>query len=142
MTTETSGEILTLTTDQCWELLDRLRLGRLAVGAAGTIDIMPVNFVPHKGKIYFRTSRGTKLATLTVSPRVAFETDEVSHGTARSVVVHGVARELERDEEEQEIDRLDLLPLIPGPKFSFVEITPTSISGRQFEVAAEPGRYW
>lgn len=118
-----------------------MELGRLAVSAAGSIDILPINYVVYKDKIYFRTAPGTKLASLTVNRNVAFEIDEVQDGTARSVVVHGTARELDRSDEKDEIDALPLTPWIPTLKYSFVEITPTDITGRQFDIAPEPERY-
>ncbi|GAB3266805.1 pyridoxamine 5'-phosphate oxidase family protein [Arthrobacter pigmenti] len=141
MTTETSGAVVSLSSGQCWEFLQRMVLGRLAVSAAGTIDILPINYVVHQDKIYFRTAPGTKLASLTVNRNVAFEVDEVRDGTAKSVVVHGTARELDRSAEKDEIDALPLTPWIPTLKYSFVEITPTDLTGRQFDIAPEPERY-
>lgn len=141
MSTDTSREVVSLSTGQCWEFLKRAELGRLAVSAAGSIDILPINFVVHNEKIYFRTAPGTKLASLTVNRQVAFETDEVRHGMARSVVVHGEARELSLSAEKDEIDSLPLTSWIPTVKYSFVEITPAEITGRQFDIAPEPERY-
>lgn len=67
--------------------------------------------------------------------------DEVRDGTARSVVVHGTARELDAAAEKDEIDSLPLRPWIPTVKYNIVEITPSEITGRQFDIGPEPERY-
>lgn len=141
MTTGTFGAVESLSTEECWAFLERTELGRLALSAAGSIDIMPINYIVHNGKLYFRTAPGTKLALLTINHNVALEIDEVRDGTARSVVVHGAARELDGTAEKDEIDSLPLRPWIPTVKYNFVEITPSELTGRQFEIGPEPERY-
>ncbi|MFH8250225.1 pyridoxamine 5'-phosphate oxidase family protein [Microbacterium sp. B2969] len=65
-----------LTDDQCWNLLARCSLGRLAVAIDGQPEIFPVNYVVDGPRVLFRTAPGSKLAELTANPRVAFEVDE------------------------------------------------------------------
>lgn len=130
-----------LSRDEAWELLEGSRFGRLAVSVANQPDVFPLNYVTSADRIWIRTNPGTKLAELTVNSLVAFEVDEVSGGTAWSVVAKGTARVVES---QTEIDAADLLPLEPWVKtrkWTYVEVTPTSVSGRKFLLGAEPERY-
>jgi nitroimidazol reductase NimA-like FMN-containing flavoprotein (pyridoxamine 5'-phosphate oxidase superfamily) len=127
--------------EECWDLLSRGRLGRLALAVGGEVDIFPVNFVVSDRSLMFRTAPGSKLFELSVNPRVAFEVDEYNDDMAASVVVKGMA---ERVEAQEEIDRADALPLrpwIPTLKYRWVRIAPVSVSGRRFVRSGEPDRY-
>ena len=135
------GAVHHLNEDECWALLSRASLGRLALTVRGELDLFPVNFVVDDRTLMFRTAPGTKLAELSANPRVVFEADEYDDDEAASVVVKGLA---ERVEQQSEIDAADALPLrpwIPTLKYRWVRITPASISGRRFARAPEPDRY-
>jgi nitroimidazol reductase NimA-like FMN-containing flavoprotein (pyridoxamine 5'-phosphate oxidase superfamily) len=127
--------------DECWNLLARGELGRLATAIQGTPEIFPVNYVTDGGRVLFRTAPGSKLAELTVNPRVAFEVDEYDAASAASVVVKGVAEHLELQREIDEADALPLAPWLPTLKYRWVRIVPTSITGRRFSRGPEPDRY-
>ena len=131
-----------LTDDQSWEVLQRSSYGRLAVSVSGRPDIYPINFIAHNAVLLMRTNPGTKLAGLTVNDRVAFEVDHVTDEEAWSVVVEGTARVIVSQSEIDEADRLPLKPWIPTHKYTYVEITPTRVSGRHFELGEEPERYF
>ncbi|MEQ1738091.1 MAG: pyridoxamine 5'-phosphate oxidase family protein, partial [Rhodoglobus sp.] len=64
-----------LTEQQCWRLLSRARVGRLALAVDGQVDIFPVNFLINDDRIFFRSAPGSKLSGLAASPTVAFEAD-------------------------------------------------------------------
>lgn len=117
------------------------QLGRLVVRRADDFDIFPINFVVDDGKIYVRTSEGDKLFTMALNNDVAFEADHVSDSLAWSVVVKGTARLLDKNAEIQHADTLPLRPWLPTLKYRYVEIVPTTISGRQFHLGEEPERY-
>lgn len=127
--------------DECWNLLARGELGRLATAIQGTPEIFPVNYVTDGGRVLFRTAPGSKLAELAVNPRVAFEVDEYDAASAASVVVKGVSEHLELQHEIDEADALPLAPWLPTLKYRWVRIVPTSISGRRFARGPEPDRY-
>lgn len=135
------GIVDRLSEDECWELLSRASLGRLALNVRNELDIFPINFVTHDGAILFRTAPGTKLAELTANPRVVFEADEYDERSAASVIVKGVAEEMQHQSEIDAADALPLVPWIPTLKYRWVRIVPTSITGRRFERAPEPDRY-
>lgn len=130
-----------LTLETCWELLRTADLGRIAVSFQGEPEITPVNFIAVGERLLLRTSQGTKLLKLTINERVAFETDFVGPHTAWSVVAKGTARVIESQDEIYEADQLPLRPLVPTLKYTWVEITPTEISGRRFLLGPEPERY-
>lgn len=130
-----------LSEDECWNLLARGEIGRLALAVQSEPDIFPVNYVVDGPRVLFRTAPGSKLAELSVNPRVAFEVDEFDGTFAASVVLKGVAERLELQREIDVADALPLTPWIPTLKYRWVRIAPTSITGRRFERGPEPDRY-
>jgi uncharacterized protein len=79
-----------LSTDECWALLGRNHVGRLAF-FHGAVDIEPVHYVAAGDKwLFVRSAEGTKIEAFAHHPYVAFEVDEID-GTFdwRSVVAHG-----------------------------------------------------
>lgn len=137
-TGETFNPILPLDSTAVWELLGALPFGRLAVQAAGMVDIFPVNYVAKDHKLYFRTAQGTKLASLVVNNQVAFEVDRVVGDHVHSVVVHGRARRLETQAEREAAEQLPLKPWAPTYKYHFVVIDVDSATGREFTMTTEP----
>lgn len=139
--TESHNPTTTMSQDEALQRIGTAKLGRLVVHAADELELFPVNFVVHDGKIYFRTAEGTKLFSLALDRRVLFEADAVDGDRAWSVVVKGAARRLESSEEIQQAEKLPLRPWLPTLKYNFVEITPAEVSGRDFELGEEPERY-
>jgi nitroimidazol reductase NimA-like FMN-containing flavoprotein (pyridoxamine 5'-phosphate oxidase superfamily) len=125
-----------LDVEQCWALLASAEVGRLAVAAAGDIDIFPINFTLDDGTVLFRSAEGTKLIEVVMSGRVAFEVDgyEPDHGQAWSVVLKGVAKVLDRFDDIYHAQDLPLFPWNASPKERFVRIVPTKLTGRRFMV--------
>ena len=135
------AQVISLDEPEMWALLDKTPMGRLAVAAAGELDIFPVNYIVDDGSLLFRTAAGTKLVELTVNAMVAFEIDGWDDTTAWSVVVKGSAARLDRQAEIDRADTLPLTPWIPTLKYTYVRVNPTSLSGRSFRVGPEPERY-
>lgn len=135
------GDIVELTAHDCWQLLGAHQLGRIAVTAAGTVDIFPINYaIDDRPAIYFRTAPGTKLLELAINDRVAFEIDGHDDTEAWSVVVKGRAERVERQSEMDAAELLGLSPWIPTLKYRWVRIHPTEITGRKFTLGPEPSR--
>ncbi len=126
---------------ECWELLELAPFGRIALAAAGEIDIFPVNFVVHEGALYLRTAPGTKLVELSVHPLVAIEVDGWDEGEAFSVVAKGEAERLEHAADIDAAERLPLHPWVPTLKYRWVRICPTEVTGRRFRRGPEPERF-
>ena len=129
-----------MSTEECWEFLQRHELGRLAFHLADEVHITPINYAvdhdPVTGhrSLLFRTAEGTKLLGVVMNPDVAFEVDELVAETAASVIVRGRARRLEEDEAHR-AENVPLRPWVATPKWDVVEIEVTDISGRHFELA-------
>jgi nitroimidazol reductase NimA-like FMN-containing flavoprotein (pyridoxamine 5'-phosphate oxidase superfamily) len=130
-----------LSRDDAWQLLMSEKVGRLAVSVRNQPDIFPVNYVGHDGNVYFRTAEGTKLLELTVNANVAFEADGYDETNAWSVVVIGTAWAIESQGTIDILNALPLHPFAPTLKYVWVEITPTDVRGRSFEMGDEPERY-
>ena len=141
MNIDDTNPVEILSEDDCWELLLSANLGRLAVSVGGIPDIYPVNFVASDKRLLFRTTEGTKLLELTVNNNVAFESDGVGREQAWSVVAKGMARIRDTRAEIDAAEELPLRPLVPTLKYTWVEITPRSLSGRRFTIGPEPDRF-
>jgi nitroimidazol reductase NimA-like FMN-containing flavoprotein (pyridoxamine 5'-phosphate oxidase superfamily) len=141
MFTHANGDpVLELDDEQCWKLLDGTKHGRLVVSVAGEPDIFPVNFVTSDRKIYLRTAPGNKLAQLTINSAVLVEADGVLSDEAWSVVLRGTARVLSKSAELAAVEELGLKSWVPTLKDFYVEIVPTSVSGRHFQLGEQPER--
>lgn len=129
-----------LSDDEAWALLEGESLGRLAFAVAGLPDILPINYCAADRKLYFRTAGGSKLLGLTINQNVAFEIDQVDGDVARSVVVAGVARRLETNDEIDFAEGLPLRPWVPTLKYNYVEIEPSHVGAREYHLGPEPER--
>ena len=124
--------IVELSTQECWEILDRERFGRLAVAVNGDPDIFPINFLVDDQKLLMRTAPGTKLTELVINSAVAVEADGRDGDTAWSVVLKGVARMVDSFSETYSDDGKSLETWLPSEKPIYVEIIARSMSGRRF----------
>jgi uncharacterized protein len=129
-----SGDAPTvLTPDECWEMLRRHELGRLAFRLVDELHITPVNYAVDHQTLLFRTAAGDKLLGVVMGSEVAFEIDERDEETARSVVVRGRARLLD-EHEAHRAEELPLRPWVGNHKENVVEIAPETVSGRAFHL--------
>ena len=137
---EDGNPILNLDDEQAWKLVEGTKHGRLVVTVAGEPDIFPVNYVVGGRKLILRTAPGNKLAELTINSKVLFETDGVLSDEAWSVVLRGTARVLDKSADIAAAEALGLKSWVPTLKDFYVEITPTSVSGRHFLLGEQPER--
>ena len=132
--------ITRMSTEECWDFLDRHELGRLAYHLLQEVHIVPVNYAvehdPGTGRrvLLFRTAEGSKLIAVIMNSDVAFEADEMVQDTASSVIVRGRARVLD-EHEEHRAENVPLRPWVATPKYNVVEVEVTEISGRHFELS-------
>jgi uncharacterized protein len=136
----TATGMLELGAAECWRLFRTQEVGRLAVSIANFPDIFPVNYVVDGQSIVFRTGAGTKFAAAVLGRGIAFEIDgyDPIAGDAWSVVLKGVAREIEHMVEYFDAEELPLFPWHASPKPDFVRLEPTEVTGRSFHVVARP----
>lgn len=133
--------ILVLDDEQCWKLLENTQHGRLVLTAAGETDVFPINYRAHDGLLLLRTAPGTKLAELTINENVVFQADGITSDEAWSVVVKGRARVLEQGSDITAAEALNLKTWIPTLKDFYVEIKPSRVSGRHFNLGEQPERF-
>ena len=122
-----------LTKGECFELLAREHLGRVAVADDRGPVVFPVNFVLDRHMVVFRTGEGTKLAAACHGSRVAFEIDgaDAAAHTGWSVLVRGEAAEVTDPAELARLRKLQLEPWAPGAKAHYVRILPAALTGRR-----------
>lgn len=129
---------------ECWSLLRKHQVARLAVDVAGRPDIFPINYVVDGNQLVFRSGAGTKLAAAVLGRHVAVEIDglDATDRSVWSVVVKGTARHISHMEERFAVEDLPLYPWIASDKPNFVSIEPQLVTGRRFHVVdgVEPGR--
>lgn len=141
MDSNQDSAVLAMSIDECWNLLARCELGRLATSVNDIPDIFPVNYVVDGPSVLFRTAPGSKLAEISANRQVAFEVDEYDDAQAASVVIKGPAKRLELQSEIDAADALGLASWAPTLKYRWVRIAAHSVTGRRFERAPEPARY-
>jgi nitroimidazol reductase NimA-like FMN-containing flavoprotein (pyridoxamine 5'-phosphate oxidase superfamily) len=142
-------EVEHLDETESWKLLAGTPVGRLGIATARGADIYPVNYTVDQGAdtgpmIVFRTGPGTKLAGLAQHPDVAFEADgiDATDHTGWSVVVKGRAEQLRAvhdPDERHRVEELPMSPWHPGPKWHWVRIVPSEVSGRRLSHPADTG---
>ncbi len=135
----TQPGIEVLSDEECWQLLERTSVGRLAVDVGGQPDIFPINYLVDDGTLVFRSGAGTKLAAAVLMHHIAFEIDgyEPDAHTAWSVIIKGRADLIEKMDDVWQAEDLPLFPWLATPKPNFVRITPQSVTGRRFHVVDE-----
>lgn len=124
-----------MTEDECWDRLRGTTFGRLATAAVGDVQITPINYVVHDGRLVMRTAEGGKLASLVVQSRVAIEIDEVHETTAWSVLGKGDAHMVHNMDEADDLEQAGLQPWVDTRKEVFVVIELDEVSGREFQLS-------
>lgn len=114
-------------------MLREQEFGRLAFTIADEQHLTPINYAVDGETLLFRTAPGTKLLAVVLGGEVAFEIDDFSGETAESVVVRGRARHLEEDEAHR-AENVPLRPWVGPEKYDVVEIAPTDVTGRRFQL--------
>jgi uncharacterized protein len=127
-----------LTKSECFELLAREHLGRVAVVDDLGPVVFPVNFVFDRHMVVLRTDEGTKLDAAIKGSRVAFEIDGADPATCTgwSVVIRGEAVEVTNPAALARLRKLPLRPWAPGAKAHYVRILPAALTGRR--ISAPP----
>lgn len=128
-------ELVVLGTRECWALLRSVRVGRLAFTDRALPAIRLVNFTLNGGELTIWSRPGGKIAALQ-GQVVAFEADEIDHGTRTGWTVEVLGK--------AEVFPADGLPLpadpswVPGPLDHVIRIDVQRISGRRL-APAQPG---
>jgi uncharacterized protein len=125
-----------LTVDRCLSLLERHRVGRLAVVDDEGPLILPVNYLLDRGTVILRSDPGLKVDLANEHEAAAFEIDGVDH-TRRlgwSVLVRGRLSQVTDPEELARLNALELAPYVGGDKAHLLRLDSRSMTGRRIIV--------
>ena len=121
---------------ECLELLAGSHFGRVAISRGDDAPIIrPINYVfdQRSQSVVFRTMSGTKLHGLVHAREAAFEIDEIEPGgrTGWSVVISGVAEEIENPSEIRRLLKIGLEVWAPGDLSYWARVRARTVSGRR-----------
>ncbi|EXG82485.1 pyridoxamine 5'-phosphate oxidase family protein [Cryptosporangium arvum] len=125
-----------LETEQCLALVRGERLGRVGFVRAGTVEVLPVNYVLLGTTIAFKSGYGSKLGAALDGAPITFEVDGVGYTGALplgwSVVVKGTAGFLADDERTALLLAGAPLPSLPSAAATgrWIVIRAEEITGR------------
>lgn len=133
-----------LAKSECFGLLARQHVGRVAVVDDRGPVVFPVNYLLDRHTVVFRTDEGTKLAAAGTRSPVAFEIDGTDAGTCTgwSVVVRGEAVEVTDPAELARLRQLPLHPWAPGAKRRYVRVLPAQVTGRRITPPSGAVSHW
>lgn len=127
--------IVHLSEQECWELLERQRVGRLAYHLVDEVHVVPVNYLVDDREgtrsLVFITAEGNKLLAAELRSAVALEIDELGDDGAWSVLVRGRLNHLGEPEEDQ-VEALPLRSWVPALRYDVIELVPHAVTGRRF----------
>jgi nitroimidazol reductase NimA-like FMN-containing flavoprotein (pyridoxamine 5'-phosphate oxidase superfamily) len=128
--------------EECWQLVARQPIGRIAVLVDGLPEIFPINHAVDNRTVVFRTDKGSKLFGLNRSQMVCFEVDGVDEHEQLgwSVMVKGRAVPVATARAMAEVATLPVHPWAPGGKTHWVRIQPVEVTGRRIRPGTEPER--
>lgn len=130
-----TGSIQELDAEECRELLEVGRFGRVALDGDDDLELLPVNYAFADGVVMLRTTAGSTLASIVDGRRFVFEADhhDDTYQTGWSISVRGPA---ELADDEQVGDFGGRLPVswAGGGDGVYVAITVERMSGRRVRV--------
>ena len=130
--------------EECFSLLHRNSIGRVAVSLGEIPAVFPVNYHALNGAIYFFTAEGTKLDAAARGAMVAFQIDhfDVQFHHGWSVLAVGVATEVEEPLIRELAAHFPLQPWAPGTRSHLVQIWPDFVSGRRITFGRDGPGTW
>lgn len=146
MSTITGSRTLeALDLQECWALLARDTVGRIAYTNGDRTFVLPVNYVVSGSDVLVRTDPESALGRAVAGRVVAFEVDKIDRATHTgwSVLVQGLASATDLSAEPPRPSLAGLEPWAEGERQLLVRIEVDAISGRRL-VSPEPGarRRW
>jgi nitroimidazol reductase NimA-like FMN-containing flavoprotein (pyridoxamine 5'-phosphate oxidase superfamily) len=141
MTTE--SVLSQLDEDECYRLISRGGIGRIAFSGRFGLTVLPVNYQLYDKTVVFRTAQdspmGEDLRTdiANAEYKVAFEIDEINLAERGgwSVLIQGAAHHVDSESERESLLRAGVEPWPGGTREHFIRILPTLITGRRIRPA-------
>ncbi|MGA7269727.1 MAG: pyridoxamine 5'-phosphate oxidase family protein [Acidimicrobiia bacterium] len=127
------AQMTILTSEECFELLGSVPVGRIAFVADGRLQIFPVTFAVSDDRVVLRSAIGSKLDAAEMARDVAFEADQWrdEDRSGWSVMIEGQVRAVTDENRIAALERLDLEPWLAGTNMRWIEIVVSDISGRR-----------
>lgn len=131
---------------ECFWLISRYEVGRIAYSGRFGPTVLPVNYRLHEGTILFRTAVGSPMdadlrtGISDAEYKVAFEVDEVDAKLREgwSVLIQGSAHHVDSQSEREALRHVGVEPWPGGERELFIRIIPTRVTGRRIRRAAPP----
>src|SRR6266508_849569 len=117
---------------ECWHLLERGGVGRIAFTSGDELVVLPVNCAVHDGRLVIRTAPSTALARH-ADGHVTFEIDRIDDGMHEgwSVMVAGRAEVVTEPSLHLLAETTDVEPWAGGPRDLYVVVRPDEVTGRR-----------
>lgn len=133
--TRGGGRLAELPPYDCWALLARVQVGRVAWCRPDGPGVVPVNLAVVDGALWFRASPESALVRECRGQRVAVEVDDidVASRSGWSVVVVGVAEVVDGDDAPESLHLLEVWPA--GDRTSYVRVESHEVTGRRLQPA-------
>jgi uncharacterized protein len=131
-TSPSQPTLVALSPYECWQLVEEpVGIARVVWTHDGAAAVVPVNYTVADGSLWFQTSPGSRLARECQGHQVLVEIDSLDAVTQSgwSVIVTGVAQNVEPDEVPDILGGLQVWPR--GPHTLFVRVEPDEITGRR-----------
>lgn len=126
------AELVDLSMDECWKLIEGVELARLAWNSGTGPIVLPVNFVVHEHAVWMRTTAYSAVAEEVDESQVAVETDDIDNETHTgwSVLLRGRAEVLYHEDQVPEaVQSLHSWP--SGARPLWVRLRPDVVTGRR-----------
>jgi nitroimidazol reductase NimA-like FMN-containing flavoprotein (pyridoxamine 5'-phosphate oxidase superfamily) len=120
-----------LSREECWTLLARERVGRLAYRLVDEVHVVPVNYAVRGESLLVATGEGNKLLAAELQAEAAVEIDDLAGEEAWSVLARGRLEHLPEDATD-ELDDVVASSWLRTLKYDVVRLVPTAVSGRRF----------
>jgi nitroimidazol reductase NimA-like FMN-containing flavoprotein (pyridoxamine 5'-phosphate oxidase superfamily) len=126
-------ELEVLDREQCLEVLQTVRVGRLVFTEDALPAVQPVNFRMWRGDVVIRVASGAKLAAAARNFVVAFQADELDPDlrTGWSVTVVGHAQRITDVDQLVEVAGTFIQPWVDGNRDHFIRIRTEKVTGRR-----------
>ncbi|MER7796665.1 pyridoxamine 5'-phosphate oxidase family protein [Microbacterium sp. NPDC096154] len=126
--------IITLSEEECRELLTTASVGRLGFVHEGEVQVIPLNYLLHGTDLVLRTVPDGVVGTLAPhAERVAFEVDhlEAHRGLGWSVLMHGSLHAMTDAEISELADPGRVIPWVGRSRPLHLRFHAQSVSGRR-----------
>ncbi len=128
------SSLVELNTQECWDLLARHDVARVALCAPTGPQILPVNYTVHGESLFFRTTPYSALGTYGREANLAVEIDSLDSEAREgwSVVAVGRGEMVSEAEELREVRAgWDPTPWAGGQRYLYVRVRVREVTGRR-----------